>query len=286
MFLYIDKVEFIQEEQTVPELPEVEVTRACIAPHITGNTVAGVTVHRSKLRWPVSPELVDLLPGQTIHSVERRGKYLLLHCPLGGVLIHLGMTGQLRILQNADDLGKHDHVELAFENGIVLRLNDARCFGSVLWAGSDPSAHKLLADLGPEPLTDSFNGAYLYRKSRGRKLAVKQFIMDHRVVAGVGNIYANEALFHAGILPTTPAGLLDEDRSEHLAQALKSELATAIEIGLAWLDPAARGGKVGYFPRQWAVYQRAGLPCESCAEPIQHIRSGQRSTFFCTTCQR
>jgi len=270
----------------VPELPEVEVTRACIAPHITGNTVTGVAVHRSRLRWPVSPELVELLPGQTIQSVERRGKYLLLRCPLGGVLIHLGMTGHLRILPSADDPGRHDHVDMSFENGIVLRLNDARCFGSVLWAGSNPAEHKLLAELGPEPLTDSFNGAYLYRRSRGRRLAVKQFIMDHRVVAGVGNIYANEALFHAGILPTTPAGLLDESRSERLAQAIKSELATAIEIGLATLDPAARGGKMGYFPRQWAVYQRAGLPCESCAEPIRHTRSGQRSTYFCPTCQR
>lgn len=270
----------------MPELPEVEVSRVCIAPHVTGNTVAGVAVHRSKLRWTVSPELAALLPGQIIQSVERRGKYLLLRCPLGGVLIHLGMTGHLRILQAADDPGKHDHFDLSFENGIVLRLNDARCFGSVLWAGTDPSAHKLLAELGPEPLTDGFNGAYLYRKSRMRKRAVKQFIMDHRVVAGVGNIYANEALFHAGILPTTPSGQLSDSRCEQLAQAIKNELATAIEIGLAKPDVCAGTEKMGYFPRQWAVYKRAGLPCAVCAAPIQHTRSGQRSTYYCTTCQR
>lgn len=270
----------------MPELPEVEVTRIAIAQHVTGTSVTHVTVRRSRLRWPVSPELTDLLPGQTIQSVERRGKYLLLRCPLGGVLIHLGMTGHLRILRSDDNPGKHDHVDLVFENGTVLRLNDARCFGAVLWAGSDPTAHQLLSGLGPEPLSAGFDGAYLYRRSRRRTLAVKQFIMDHRVVAGVGNIYANEALFHAGILPSTPAGLLCERRSEQLVQALKTVLAAAIECGLAWFDVNAGTQKPVYFPQQWAVYQRAGMPCRACAAPIQQMRSGQRSTFYCAVCQR
>jgi len=270
----------------VPELPEVEITRIAITPYIVGNVVAAVEVRGDRLRWPIPTELAELVPGQIIQWVERRGKYLLLHCPAGAVLIHLGMTGHLRILHDGSDPGKHDHFDLVFGNGIVLRLNDSRRFGAVLWAGPDPFGHKLLSELGPEPLSDNFDGPYLYRRSRMRKLTVKQFIMNHKVVAGIGNIYANEALFHAGILPATPAGQLSESHCEQLAQSIKNVLTVAVNIGLAMLDNSDGMQKLGYFPQQWAVYNRAGLPCPKCEAPIQHRRSGQRSTYYCAACQR
>lgn len=270
----------------MPELPEVEVTRAALKPYVAGNTVAGVAVYEGKLRWPVSPELADLLPGQTIRSVERRGKYLVLPCPAGGVLIHLGMTGHLRILHAAGEPGSHDRIDLIFENGVVVRLNDARRFGAVLWGGADPQAHRLLAGLGPEPLSDAFDGEYLYRVSRMRRTAIKQFIMDQGIVAGIGNIYANEALFHAGILPFTPSGGLSRKRCHGLARSIQGVLFSAITIGLAALDPPEANPKLGYFPITWSVYNRAGLPCPVCSAPIRDARSGQRSTYFCPTCQQ
>lgn len=270
----------------MPELPEVEVTRAALEPHVVGNTVAGVEVYDGKLRWPVSPVLAGLLPGQTISSVERRGKYLVLLCPAGGVLIHLGMTGYLRILRGGGELLSHDRVDLVFDDGLVVRLNDSRRFGAVLWGGEDPFTHRLLAELGPEPLDDAFDGAYLFRVSRMRRPAVKQFIMDHRIVAGIGNIYAGESLFHAGILPFTPAGELSRERCYRLVQSIKSVLTSAVATGLAALHLPAAGGKLGYFPISWSVYNRAGQPCRVCSSPILHARSGQRSTYFCPACQQ
>lgn len=270
----------------MPELPEVEVTRAGIAPHIVENIVASVSVHTTGLRWPISPELAVLLPGQKIHSVERRGKYLLLHCLAGTMLIHLGMTGYLRILPVGTSPGKHDHFDVIFNNGILLRLNDVRRFGSVVWAGSDPHSHCLLRELGPEPLTEDFDGPYLYKKGRSRKVTVKQFIMDHKMLAGVGNIYANEALFHAGIRPTTPIGRLSNARCVGLVASIKSVLTTSIKVGGTMLDFRDGNERYGYFLQELAVYKRNGEPCRVCATPILVKRLGQRSIYYCKTCQR
>lgn len=270
----------------MPELPEIEIICAGITPHITGNTVANIIVHTANLRWPISPELSALLPGQTIQSIKRRGKYLLINFQIGSVLIHLGMTGHLRVLPTAALPGKHDHFELVFQNGIVLRLNDVRRFGSVLWAGPNPETHKLLVELGPEPLTDTFDGTYLYHKSRARKIMVKQFIMDHKVVAGIGNIYANEALFHAGIRPSTPAGRLSRARCQQLVQTIKAVLTTSIKVGGTMLDSRDGTERLGYFPQQLMVYNRGGKPCHTCGTTIQYKRLGQRSIYYCKKCQR
>lgn len=270
----------------MPELPEVEVARAGIAKHISGNTIVRVVAHSASLRWPISPDLATILPSQTVQAVERRAKYLLLRCQAGGVLIHLGMTGQLRIVTAAMAPGKHDHFDIVFQDGIVLRLNDVRRFGSVVWAGSEPHTHELLAELGPEPLSEEFDGCYLYQKSRGRKIAVKQFLMDHKVVAGVGNIYANESLFHAGIRPTTPAGRLSKARIHELVAALKAVLAASIRVGGTMLDFREGSEKTGYFHQELAVYRRVGQPCTVCETEIQYGRLGQKSIYYCKTCQR
>jgi formamidopyrimidine-DNA glycosylase len=270
----------------VPELPEVEVARVGINRQISGKTIVSVLAHSANLRWPISPELATVLPGQTVQSVERRGKYLLLHCQVGGVLIHLGMTGYLRIVSAATAPEKHDHFDVVFHDGIVLRLNDVRRFGSVVWAGSDPQKHKLLAELGPEPLTEEFDGTFLYHKSRRRKISVKQFVMDQKVVAGIGNIYANESLFHAGIRPTLQAGRLTKARSEILVAAIKSVLAASIKVGGTMLDYRDGTEKLGGFHLEFAVYNCNGQPCTFCATPIQLQRVGKRSIYYCKTCQR
>lgn len=276
----------LYEELRVPELPEIERICAGITPHITGNTVAKIVVHTANLRWPISPELSCLLPGQTIQSIERRGKYILLNCQIGGVLIHLGMTGHLRILSKAALLGKHDHFDLVFQNGIVLRLNDVRRFGAVLWAGPNPKSHKLLVDLGLEPLTDTFDGTYLYHKSRARKITVKQFIMDHKVVVGIGNIYANEALFHAGIRPSTPVGRLSQSRCQQLVKAIKAVLTTSIKVGGTMYYSCDGIERQGYFSQHLMVYNREGEPCHACGSIVQYKRVGQRSIYYCNRCQR
>ena len=269
----------------MPELPEVEVTCAGITAHISGNTITRSVAHSADLRWPISPELTTVLPGQTVQSVQRRGKYLLLHCHVGSLLIHLGMTGYLKIVSAATTREKHDHFDLDFHDGKVLRLNDVRRFGAVIWTGSEPQTHELLAELGPEPLTEAFDGSYLFHKSRGRKLAVKQFLMDQKVVAGIGNIYANEALFHAGIHPTTAAGSLAENRMRQLAAAIKAVLIASINVGGTMLDFRDGTEKTGYFHQELAVYRRAGEPCTVCATPVQFEKLGQRSIYFCTQCQ-
>jgi formamidopyrimidine-DNA glycosylase len=270
----------------VPELPEVEIVRAGITRHISGNTIVQVLAHSVNLRWPISLELATILPGQIVLSVERRGKYLLLHCQTGVVLVHLGMTGYLRIVSAATVPDKHDHFDIVFHDGIVLRLNDVRRFGSVLWAGADPQKHELLAGMGPEPLTEVFDGTYLYLKSRGRKISIKQFIMDHKVVAGVGNIYANESLFHAGIRPSTPAGRLSKVRSQELVSSIKAVLNASIKVGGTMIDFRDGTEKLGYFHQELMVYKRGGQPCKVCATPIQLKRVGLRSNYYCKTCQR
>jgi formamidopyrimidine-DNA glycosylase len=272
----------------MPELPEVETTRRGIAPHLSGRRVAAVVVREPRLRWRVPASLAKVLPGQTLHTVDRRGKYLLLRADTGTVLIHLGMSGSLRVMPATVPPEPHDHVDLVLDNGDCLRLRDPRRFGCVLWvAGPHPEHHPLLVDLGPEPLSDAFTGAYLYQRARGRKAAVKSFIMDARVVVGVGNIYANEALFQAGIHPHRPAGRISRERYEALARAIKTTLEDAIRAGGTTLrDFYGSDGEAGYFALQLNVYGKDGQPCPRCGSPLHQQVIGQRSTYYCPRCQR
>jgi len=271
----------------MPELPEVEITRRGIEPLLVGKTVSRVVVRVAKLRFPVPAELATILPGQTIQAVERRGKYLLLRCPAGHLVIHLGMSGHLQVLAAATPPGKHDHLDIVFANGSSLRYTDPRRFGAILWTVADPLQHPLLAGIGPEPLTRSFDGGTLFQRSRGRSVAIKQFIMDSRIVAGVGNIYANEALFRAGILPDRAAGSVTLAKYEQLAVAIKEVLLQAIDQGGTTLrDFRASDGRPGYFRIELQVYDRGGEPCSKCGAPLQQSRLGQRSTYFCSRCQK
>ena len=270
----------------MPELPEVETTRRGIEPHIVGKTLTGVVVRERRLRWPVPRQLHRSVAGQTVQSLQRRGKYLLLGLSTGTVIIHLGMSGSLRILNCKTSPQKHDHVDFVFQNGQCLRLRDPRRFGTVLFTRQDPLEHKLLADLGPEPLGHHFSGDYLFRQSRGKKVAVKLFIMNSKIVVGVGNIYANEALFLAGIHPKRSAGRLSAERCTRLAQAIKSVLRAAIKAGGTTLrDFTAEDGRPGYFQQQLHAYGKAGQPCSRCGTMIKHITLGQRATYYCPRCQ-
>lgn len=271
----------------MPELPEIETIRRGILPHVLHRTVVDVVVRQSRLRWPVSGDLGANLVGKQIIAVSRRAKYLLLQNDAGWLLMHLGMSGSLRIVDKACDPSRHDHVDIVFADGRCLRLNDPRRFGAVLWAGSHPDAHPLLAHLGPEPFSEDFGGEMLYAGSRGRKLAVKNFIMDQRIVVGVGNIYASEALFRAGIHPARPAGRISRARYAALAAAVREVLAEAIEAGGTTLrDFTDENGRPGYFSQQLLVYGRQGQPCAKCGKPISCENIGQRSSYFCTRCQR
>ncbi|WP_266169255.1 bifunctional DNA-formamidopyrimidine glycosylase/DNA-(apurinic or apyrimidinic site) lyase [Dyella subtropica] len=275
----------------MPELPEVETTRRGIAPHLIGRRITSVTLRRPDLRWPIPPEVSELLPGQCIESVERRAKYLLLHTQVGSALLHLGMTGVLRVLPPDALVGKHDHVDIALEPTAtegprVLRFTDARRFGCLLWQPPG-TTHELLANLGPEPLTDDFDGDLLWHASRGRTAAVKLFLMDNAVVVGVGNIYASEALFAAGIDPRRPAGSVSRARYARLATEVKRILAWAIERGGTTLrDFIKPDGLPGYFFRELMVYGREGEPCKVCGTAIRQAVIGQRSTFWCPQCQK
>ena len=271
----------------MPELPEVETTRLGIAPHIVGQRVVAVRVREARLRWPVAPALARELPGQTIEAIERRGKYILLRAPRGTVILHLGMSGSVRLVPSATPAGKHEHVDIDFANGQCLRLTDPRRFGSLHWTKEDPLSHELLAALGPEPLAAEFTGAALAARARGRKVSVKQFLMDSHTVVGVGNIYASEALFLAGIDPRRAAGRIAAARFEQLAQAIKTVLAASIKQGGTTLRDFSGGdGKPGYFKQHLRVYDREGEPCTSCGEPIRLIRQGQRASYLCVRCQR
>ncbi len=275
----------------MPELPEVETTRRGIAPHLIGRQVLGVTLRRSDLRWPIPPEISTLLPGQRIMDVERRAKYLLLHTGAGSALLHLGMSGMLRVLPPDAPLGAHDHVDIMLEGAPgqrerVLRFTDPRRFGCLLWQPPG-EVHPLLAALGPEPLTDAFDGDTLWQRSRGRRAAVKLFLMDNANVVGVGNIYASEALFAAGIDPRRDAGAVSRTRYARLAAEVKRILAWAIERGGTTLrDFLNPDGAPGYFFRELNVYGRAGEPCKVCGAPIKQALLGQRSTFWCPRCQK
>jgi|TARA_Y100000031_G_scaffold49427_1_gene56705 formamidopyrimidine-DNA glycosylase len=271
----------------MPELPEVETTRRGIAPNLIQHKIVRVLVRMPNLRWPVPAELTQLLTGKTVNRVTRRAKYILLWVDGGSVLIHLGMSGSLGLVQADLTPGKHDHVDFFLDSGILLRFTDPRRFGSILWLASDPFEHPLLANLGPEPLSDSFDGEYLHRRSRGRKVAVKMLLMNNRLVAGIGNIYASEALFVAGIRPDRAAGRISRTRYETLSACIKEVLNRAIEMGGTTLrDFLNADGRPGYFKQTLMVYGRADQPCTKCRKLLKQIRLGQRSSVFCSSCQR
>jgi formamidopyrimidine-DNA glycosylase len=271
----------------MPELPEVETTLRGLAPHLTGQRIAEVVVRNARLRWPVPQELPVILRGQTVHALQRRAKYLLLQCDSGTLILHLGMSGSLRVLPLGTPPEKHDHVDLVLGNGMLMRLRDPRRFGAVLWHTGDVAQHPLLAGLGPEPLLDAFDADYLYRVTRKRSAAIKLVLMDGHVVVGVGNIYANEALFRSGIRPQLAAGRLSLPRCTVLVQNIRDTLTESIAQGGSTLrDFVDSNGKPGYFQQHYWVYGRAGEPCLRCGTAIRQLRQGQRSTFYCPHCQK
>jgi formamidopyrimidine-DNA glycosylase len=277
----------------MPELPEVEVTRLGVAPHLEGRLVDSVLMRRDGLRWPFPPALPALLAGQRILHTGRRGKYLLIHFAHGTLIIHLGMSGHLRVLPFGTEPKKHDHFDLVVEGGAgkqVLRLHDPRRFGAVLWHANDDgelAEHLLLRGLGVEPLEAGFSGELLFRASRKRSAPVKQFLLAGDVVVGVGNIYACESLFRAGINPKTSAGRISRGRYDKLAVAIRDILAEAIVQGGSTLrDFIAVNGQSGYFQQTYFVYDREGVPCRNCGAPVRRIVQGQRSTFYCVNCQK
>ena len=270
----------------MPELPEVETTRRGLAPHVEGRRVETVILRRPDLRWPIPPEVPGLLPGQRIDAVRRRAKYLLLDTAAGSALLHLGMSGSLRVLPAATPVNAHDHVDIVLPAGQVLRFNDPRRFGSLLWQPPG-EVHPLLAGLGPEPLSEAFDGDYLFALSRGRSAPVKAFLMDQRVVVGVGNIYVAEALFAAGISPWRAAGRVSRARYTVLADAARGILLAAIERGGTTLrDFISPDGVPGYFEQELSVYGRGGEPCRSCGRPLRQDWIGQRASAWCAHCQR
>ncbi len=270
----------------MPELPEVETTRRGIEPHLVNRTVSAVVVRDKRLRWPVPRALIETLPGQRINSVTRRGKYLLLHTPAGTALLHLGMSGSLRMLPADTPAEKHDHLDIVLDSGRALRLRDPRRFGTLLWTTSDPGRHKLLRTLGPEPLGDDFDGDYLFAKARKRKVAIKNFIMNSHIVVGVGNIYASESLFLARIHPERAAGRITRERYSVLARAIRKVLTAAIQAGGTTLRDFSRAdGEPGYFHQHLRVYGREGKACERCGTAILARVTGQRSTYYCPHCQ-
>ncbi len=269
----------------MPELPEVEVSRLGISPHLQGRTLTQVVVRQRQLRWPV-PDEVLALRQQPILGVSRRAKYLLIHLPTGDILIHLGMSGNLKWLPASVVAGKHDHVDWVLDDGTVLRLNDTRRFGAVLWQAKD-SLHPMLAALGPEPLTAAFTPELLFACCQKRSSAIKLVLMDNHVVVGVGNIYANEALFKARIVPTRPARQLTLAECAVLVRVIQQTLAFAIEQGGTTLkDFSQVDGKPGYFKQELLVYGRGGQACPLCQRQLTEIRLGQRSTVFCLHCQQ
>jgi formamidopyrimidine-DNA glycosylase len=271
----------------MPELPEVETTLRGLAPHLAGQQIKSVIIRQPQLRWPVPAALPDLLRGQTMRALHRRAKYLLIAFDHGTLILHLGMSGSLRILPAATPAEKHDHFDLVLDNGTLMRLRDPRRFGAVLWCEGDVTQHPLLKNLGPEPLEKNFDGARLHRATRGKTAAIKTVIMDSHVVVGVGNIYASEALFRAGIRPRLPAGKLSLPRCEKLAAEIRATLTASIKKGGSTLrDFVNSAGEPGYFQQEYFVYGRTGEPCRRCGALIKQINLGQRSTFYCAECQK
>ncbi len=270
----------------MPELPEVETTRRGVEPHVVSQRVARVEVRQPRLRYEVSPELAQCLTGSIIRGVTRRAKYLLFETDHGRLMIHLGMSGSLRLARASSVPGKHDHIDIGFANGSLLRFHDPRRFGSMLWL-PDRQSHPLLDSLGPEPLSEDFSVATLYERSRRRSVPVKSFIMDSHTVAGVGNIYANEALYRAGIRPDRPAMGISRGRYGGLVHSIKDVLAEAIVAGGTTLrDFVREDGRPGYFRSRLDVYGRGGEPCLRCRRSLKEIRLTGRSTVFCSRCQR
>ena len=270
----------------MPELPEVETTRLGLLP-LTGQTVTKVILRNPSLRWPIPQHLVETLPGQRLHDLERRAKYILAVFDTGTLILHLGMSGRICLLQQDEAAQKHDHFELHFRDGRILRLRDPRRFGAVLWTEGDTNQHVLLRRLGPEPLEEEFDGAWLYKHMRNRSAPIKNIIMDSSVVVGVGNIYASEALFRSGIAPSTAANKLSKLRCQRLTEEIKLTLQEALKAGGSSLrDFFGADGNPGYFQQQYFVYGRTGQPCRKCGTSIQSIRLGQRSTFYCAHCQK
>jgi len=271
----------------MPELPEVETTLRGIKPHVLQQTISKIVVRQQQLRWPIPSVISDILPNQPIVQLERRAKYLLLTTPIGTLILHLGMSGSLRIVSNSTEAKKHDHVDIELTNQKILRLTDPRRFGALLWTTEQLSQHALLKHLGPEPLEESFSGKYLWQQARGKKVAVKTFLMNNKIVVGVGNIYATEALFMAGIHPKLAAGKISLARYENLAVEIKKILTAAIQQGGTTLkDFVDSDGKPGYFKFSLKVYGRAGLNCVMCNTKLKGIRQTQRSTVYCGICQK
>jgi len=269
----------------MPELPEVEVTRRGLAPQLSGRVISGVAVREPRLRWPV-PREVLALAGRTVRSIQRRGKYLLVDCGDGHLILHLGMSGSLRVLPPGTPAGKHDHFDLLLGDR-VLRLRDPRRFGAVLWTTGDAAAHPLLAHLGVEPLSRALNPGRLFALTRAHRTAIKHFLMDARRIVGVGNIYASESLFRAGINPRKQANRLSRENCEKLAAAIKHTLRAAIRAGGSTLrDFVGSDGAAGYFQQRHWVYDRAGQKCRRCGTLIRKLSQGQRSTYYCPSCQR
>jgi formamidopyrimidine-DNA glycosylase len=271
----------------MPELPEVETTRRGIEPHICHHIIKDVVIRQNMLRWPVSRQLCSKARNRKINSVGRRGKYLLLRLDKGTIIIHLGMSGSLRVCTAESKLRKHDHLDIVMDNNKILRFHDPRRFGAVLWSADDPEKHRLLSALGPEPLENDFNGNYLFERSRRRTASIKSFIMNSHIVVGVGNIYACESLFLAGINPGRKAGSISLARCEKLAAAIKKVLnESIIQGGTTLRDYVRENGMPGYFAQRLFVYGKEGEPCSQCGHPIKRINQHQRSTFYCPRCQK
>ena len=269
----------------MPELPEVEVTRRGLAPHLVGQVIAAVEVREPRLRWPI-PRAVRALAGKQVRALRRRGKYLLVDCGDGHLILHLGMSGSLRLVPPGSPAGKHDHFDMQVGDK-CLRLRDPRRFGAVLWTEREVERHPLLAHLGVEPLSAALTGARLHKLSRGLRIPVKLFVMDAKRVVGVGNIYASESLFRAGIDPRKRAGKISLEKYDKLAGSIKVTLRTAIKAGGSSLrDFVNSDGTSGYFQNRALVYDRAGMPCRRCRTPIKRIVQGARATYYCTSCQR
>lgn len=270
----------------MPELPEVETVRRGIAPALIGRHLLGANIRQARLRWPVPDDLGAMIAGRLVTDVRRRGKYLLIHLDRGSLIVHLGMSGSLRLVQPDTPIGKHDHIDIIPEGERLLRYRDPRRFGTLLYS-DDPYAHPLIASLGVEPLGPDFDGAWLHALTRGRRGPIKPLLMNAGHLVGVGNIYANESLFRAGIHPSTLARRLSRTRCDRLAACIRETLEQAIQAGGSSLRDFVDGdGKPGYFQQGYAVYGRAGEPCRVCGQTIDALRHGNRATFFCPSCQK
>ena len=271
----------------MPELPEVETTRRGLEPHLTGRRITGVTVRDRRLRWPIEEDFAPQLRARSIVRLRRRAKYLLIDLDRGTVILHLGMSGSLQVVAVSSPAGKHDHLDIEVDSKEVLRLTDPRRFGSAHYVEDDAEAHFLLRDLGPEPLSDDFDAAGLHARLRGRRASIKETIMNAHIVVGVGNIYASESLFRAGIDPRTRAGRISRRRCEALVAAIKRTLTDALQAGGSSLrDWHHADGSLGYFQQRYFAYDRNGEPCRRCEAPIRTLRQGQRATYFCPVCQK